>query len=126
MIHKYAATNQKSQTVMNSPSYNIKYNNSVPDKTATGTAVDSIDPDEQEELLGDLQEGIQADDEDNDQIETERAMGNSEQRKSEFHQIMQGKTLSQTSSTRNNNQRVMGSSCQNFNNKNGKRTKSYK
>ena len=63
---------------MNSPSYNIKYNNSVPDKTATGTAVDSIDPDEQEELLGDLQEGIQADDEDNDQIETERAMGNSE------------------------------------------------
>ena len=73
---------------MNSPSYNIKYNNSVPDKTATGTAVDSIDPDEQEELLGDLQEGIQADDEDNDQIETERAMGNSEQRKSEFHQIM--------------------------------------
>tara|TARA_B100000780_G_C20848731_1_gene337302 strand:- start:285 stop:524 length:240 start_codon:yes stop_codon:yes gene_type:complete len=79
---------------MNSPSYNIKYNNSVPDKTATGTAVDSIDPDEQEELLGDLQEGIQADDEDNDQIETERAMGNSEQRKSEFHQILQGKTLS--------------------------------
>jgi len=73
---------------MNSPSYNIKYNNSVPDKTATGTAVDSIDPDEQEELLGDLQEGIQADDEDNDQIETERAMGNSEQRKSEFHQMM--------------------------------------
>lgn len=63
---------------MNSPSYNIKYNNSVPEKTATGTAVDSIDPDEQEELLGDLQEGIQADDEDNDQIETERAMGNSE------------------------------------------------
>lgn len=46
MIHKYAAPNQKSQTVMNSPSYNIKYNNSVPDKTATGTAVDSIDPDE--------------------------------------------------------------------------------
>ena len=43
------------------------------------------DPDEQEELLGDLQEGIQADDEDNDQIETERAMGNSDQRKSEFH-----------------------------------------
>ena len=79
---------------MNSPSYNIKYNNSVPDKTATGTAVDSIDPDEQEELLGDLQEGIQADDEDNDQIETERAMGNSEQRKSEFHQMMAGKTLS--------------------------------
>lgn len=73
---------------MNSPSYNIKYNNSVPDKTATGTAVDSIDPDEQEELLGDLQEGIQADDEDNDQIETERAMGNSEQRKSEFHQML--------------------------------------
>jgi hypothetical protein len=70
---------------MNSPSYNIKYNNSVPEKTATGTAVDSIDPDEQEELLGDLQEGIQADDEDNDQIETERAMGNSDQRKSEFH-----------------------------------------
>ena len=73
---------------MNSPSYNIKYNNSVPDKTATGTAVDSIDPDEQEELLGDLQEGSQADDEDNDQIETERAMGNSEQRKSEFHQML--------------------------------------
>ena len=43
---------------MNSPSYNIKYNNSVPDKTATVTAVDSIDPDEQDELLGDLQEGI--------------------------------------------------------------------
>ena len=45
---------------MNSPSYNYnKYNNSIPaDKTGTGTAVDSIDPDEQEELLGDLQEGI--------------------------------------------------------------------
>jgi hypothetical protein len=39
---------------MNSPSYITKFNNSVPDKTATGTAVDSIDPDEQEELLGDL------------------------------------------------------------------------
>ena len=31
---------------MNSPSYNAKYVNSIPDKTATGTAVDSIDPDE--------------------------------------------------------------------------------
>lgn len=39
---------------MNSPLYNGKFMSSVPDKTATGTAVDSIDPDEQEELLGDL------------------------------------------------------------------------
>lgn len=44
-----------------------KHTTSVPaDKTGTGTAVDSIDPEEQEEMLGDLQEGIQADDEDND------------------------------------------------------------
>ena len=63
----------------------VKHNTSVPDKTATGTAVDSIDPEDQEEMLGDLQEGIQADDEDNDQIETERALGASDQRKSEFH-----------------------------------------
>lgn len=53
-------------------------------------------------------------------------MGASDQRKSEFHQIIQGKTLSQTTSNRNNNQKVMGSSCQNFNKNNGKRTKSYK
>ena len=88
--------NQKSQTVMNSPSFMTKqHNSSVPaDKTGTGTAVDSIDPEEQEELLGDLQEGIQADDEDNDQIETERAMGGSDKRKTEFHQIVTGKTLS--------------------------------
>lgn len=67
-MEKFAAPTQKSQTVMNSPSYHYdKYNNSVPaDKTGTGTAVDSIDPDDQDELLGDLQEGIQADDEDND------------------------------------------------------------
>ena len=44
--------NQKSQTVMNSPTFMAKHNNSVPaDKTATGTAVDSIDPEEQEEML---------------------------------------------------------------------------
>lgn len=57
----------KSQTIINSPTFMGKHNISVPvDKTATGTAVDSIDPEEQEDILGDLQEGIQADDEDND------------------------------------------------------------
>ena len=72
-------SNIKSHTIVNSPTFMGKHNNSVPaDKTATGTAVDSIDPEEQEEMLGDLQEGIQADDEDNDQIETERAMGASD------------------------------------------------
>ena len=49
--------------MMNSPTFMAKHINSNPaDKTGTGTAVDSIDPEEQEELLGDLQEGIQADD----------------------------------------------------------------
>ena len=72
---------------------NPKHNYSVPvDKTATGAAVDSIDPDEQEEILGDLQEGIQADDEDNDQIETERALGTSSQRRQErFQNVIHSK-----------------------------------
>ena len=52
-------------------------------------------------------------------------MGASDQRKSEFHQIIQGKTLSQTTSNRNNNQKVMGSSCQNFNKNNGKSSNIY-
>ena len=51
----YDLQNEKNHTIMNSPTFmGNKHNTSVPaDKTATGTA-HSIDPEDQEEMLGDF------------------------------------------------------------------------
>ena len=51
----YDLQKEKNHSIMHSPTFMGKHNTSVPaDKTATGTAVDSIDPEDQEEMLGDL------------------------------------------------------------------------
>lgn len=53
-------------------------------------------------------------------------MGGSGQRKTELKNTAVVKASSQTLANRNNPQKVMGSSSQNFNKSSGKRTMSYK
>ena len=89
-------------------------------------AVASIDHDEGEDLNEDNQEeGMQADDEDNDQIETERVLiAEEKQDQSQYNRILKNSNYAHNNSGRNQ-KKYMGSSSSNFN-KSSKRTMSYK